>query len=98
MSDKPLSKADLAKCLVENCKAYDSQKDALHAINSILTCLERNLGEGNAIMLPGFGKFSVNQRAERQGRNPKTGETMTINASKVVSFKAGALLKKSVNS
>jgi DNA-binding protein HU-beta len=98
MADKPLSKNDLAACLVENCKQYDTKIEALKAVNAVFGCLERNLGAGEAIMIPGFGKFTVNQRAERQGRNPKTGEAMTIKASKVVSFKSGALLKQAVNS
>ena len=98
MSDKSLSKADLAKCLVQNCKQYDTQTEALKAVNSVLGCIEMNLKDGKDIALIGFGKFEVKHRPERQGRNPSTGEAMTIRASNVVGFKAGKALKDAVNS
>ena len=99
MSDtkKALSKADLAKCLVENCKQYDSQKEALKAINAVLGCIEMNLKGENKIALIGFGNFEVKHRPARDGRNPATGEPMKIKASKAINFKAGKALKEAVN-
>jgi len=99
MSDKkkPLSKADLAKCLVENCKQYDNQQEALKAINAVLGCIEMNLKAENKIALLGFGNFEVKHRPEREGRNPATGEPLKIKASKAVSFKVGKSLKDAVN-
>ena len=95
-SKKALSKSDLAKCLVEN-KDYNSQKEAMEAINAVLGCIETNLKGENKIALIGFGNFEVKDRPEREGRNPATGETMTIKASKAISFKAGKALKDAVN-
>ena len=95
-SKKALSKSDLAKCLVEN-KDYNSQKEAMEVINAVLGCIETNLKGKNKIALIGFGNFEVKDRPEREGRNPATGETMTIKASKAISFKAGKALKDAVN-
>ncbi len=95
-SKKALSKSDLAKCLVEN-KDYNSPKEAMEAINAVLGCIETNLKGENKIALIGFGNFEVKDRPEREGRNPATGETMTIKASKAISFKAGKALKDAVN-
>ena len=98
MSDKkkPLAKSDLAKCLVES-NEYSSQKEALEAINAVFNCIELNLKGENKISLIGFGNFEVKHRPEREGRNPATGEPLTIKASKAVSFKVGKSLKDAVN-
>ena len=53
--------------------------------------------KGEKVQLVGFGTFEVSERAAREGRNPKTGETMTISASKSPKFKAGKALKDLVN-
>ena len=53
--------------------------------------------EGDTLSLVGFGTFSVKERAAREGRNPQTGETIKIKASKIPSFKAGKALKDAVN-
>lgn len=98
MSDKALSKADLAACLVDNCQAYATKTEALKAVDAVLNCIQRNLAEGKDISVVGWGKFSISERKSRTGRNPRTGEPLQIAASKVVSFKAGSELKKLVNS
>jgi DNA-binding protein HU-beta len=54
------------------------------------------LGKGDRVSLVGFGSFSVSHRAERQGRNPQTGKTITIAAKNVIKFKAGAELSAKV--
>ena len=64
------------------------------ALEATLETIEKQLGEGNEVRLTGFGKFSVSQRAARQGRNPRTGERMQIAAKAVPKFSAGAELKK----
>ena len=58
---------------------------------------EKALKAGNKIQLVGFGTFEVSERAEREGRNPQTGETMKIAASKAPKFKAGKALKDEIN-
>jgi DNA-binding protein HU-beta len=71
--------------------------DARRAVESFLTTVEKTLKKGDEIALTGFGKFSVAQRGARTGRNPQTGETVKIKASKAPKFTAGAALKTAVN-
>ncbi|MCQ2484872.1 MAG: HU family DNA-binding protein [Clostridia bacterium] len=72
------------------------KKAAEKAVNAVFGAVEDALKAGEKIQLVGFGTFEVKERAEKQGRNPKTGETMTIAASKIPSFKAGKALKDAV--
>ena len=65
--------------------------------NRMLALVAQSLSNGEDVSLAGFGSFQVKQRAERQGRNPQTGEPMTIAASKAVGFKAAKALKDAVN-
>jgi DNA-binding protein HU-beta len=74
-----------------------SKKDAGAAVDAMLTTIEDALRRGSDVVFSGFGKFSVSQRAAREGRNPATGETIHIAASRVPKFSAGAGLKKAVN-
>ena len=74
-----------------------SKKDAGAAVDSVLRSIESALGSGEEVNFTGFGKFHVAKRSARQGRNPQTGETIQIKASKVPRFSAGAKLKQSVN-
>ena len=67
------------------------------ALTAFIEHLQSSLSQGDKISLPGVGQFEVAERAARQGRNPRTGETITIPASKAVKFKAGKALKDSVN-
>jgi DNA-binding protein HU-beta len=67
------------------------------AITALIEHLQTALGQGDKISLPGVGQFEVAERAARQGRNPQTGETIAIPASKAVKFKAGKALKDAVN-
>lgn len=66
---------------------------ALEAVTHAITAA---LKQGDAVTLVGFGTFSVTERAERQGRNPATGEAVTIPAGKAPKFKAGKALKDAV--
>ena len=73
-----------------------SKKDAAAAVDAVLRTIEDELKGGGEVTFTGFGKFHVAQRGAREGRNPRTGETMTIAASKVPRFTAGSGLKKAV--
>ena len=73
-----------------------SKKDAAGAVDAVLKTVEGSLRRGEDVTFTGFGKFHVAQRGAREGRNPRTGETMTIAASKVPRFTAGSGLKKAV--
>jgi DNA-binding protein HU-beta len=74
-----------------------SKKDASEAVDAVLETIESALKRGSDVVFSGFGKFSVSERAAREGRNPATGEKIQIAAAKVPKFTAGAALKKSVN-
>lgn len=74
-----------------------SKKDASVAVDAVLETIEDALKRGSDVVFSGFGKFSVSQRAAREGRNPATGEKISISATKVPKFSAGAGLKKAVN-
>jgi DNA-binding protein HU-beta len=74
-----------------------SAAGALAALNAITGAITGALAEGDSVALPGFGTFEVRQRSQREGRNPQTGEAMTIPASKVAAFKPASALKKAVN-
>ena len=73
-----------------------SKKDAGAAVDAVLRNIEGALGSGEDVNFTGFGKFHVAERGAREGRNPRTGETMTIAASRVPRFTAGSGLKKAV--
>jgi DNA-binding protein HU-beta len=73
-----------------------SKKDAGAAVDAFISTVESELKSGGEVNFTGFGKFTVAQRGAREGRNPRTGETMTIAASRVPRFTAGSGLKKAV--
>jgi DNA-binding protein HU-beta len=74
-----------------------SKKDAADAVDAMLETIQDTLKRGSDVVFSGFGKFSVSQRSAREGRNPATGERISIAASRVPKFTAGASLKKAVN-
>ena len=73
-----------------------SKKDAEAALKAVTSTISETLANGEDVALVGFGTFSVSHRAARAGRNPQTGETIQIAASKGVKFKAGKGLKEAV--
>lgn len=77
-------------------KSEISKKDVEKVINAFTNVVADALVDGDKVQLVGFGTFEVVERAERQGRNPSTGEAMTIAASKSPKFKAGKALKDAV--
>ena len=75
-----------------------SKTDAGRAVRGIIDSISNALAKGESVTLPGFGVFNVKPRAAREGRNPRTGETIQIAATNAVSFKPAAALKTRVNS
>ncbi len=73
-----------------------NKKDAGAAVDAVLASIESALQSGDDVNFTGFGKFHVAERGAREGRNPRTGESMTIAASKVPRFTAGSGLKKAI--
>ena len=75
-----------------------SKKDTQAALNAFTAVIGEQLAKGDKVQLIGFGTFEVSQRAAREGRNPHSGETMKIAASKSPKFKASKTLKDMLNS
>ena len=74
-----------------------SKTDCAKAVDGVLDSITDALKAGSEVRLVGFGTFSVSSRAASQGRNPRTGEPISIPASKQAKFKAGKALKDSLN-
>ena len=90
-----MNKTELIAAIAE--KTELSRKDAEKALKAFTEVVEEELKKGEKIQLVGFGTFEVSERAAREGRNPQTGETMQIAASKSPKFKAGKALKDAIN-
>lgn len=71
--------------------------DAARAVEAVVEVIKKALKKGDTVSLVGFGTFAVRKRAARTGRNPRTGQTIKIKASKNPSFKAGKALKDALN-
>ena len=78
-------------------KAEISKKDSEKALKAFVDVVTEQLKAGDKVQLVGFGTFEVSEREEREGRNPQTGNTMTIAACKASKFKAGKALKDAIN-
>lgn len=73
-----------------------SESEASNAVNAVFSVIEKNLAQGEDVTVSGFGSFKVVERSAREGRNPQTGQPMTISAKKAPVFRAGTQLKRSV--
>ena len=89
-----MTKTELISVVAE--KTGFSKKDADKAVAAVLDSMSEALAGGEKIQLVGFGTFEVRDRAAREGKNPATGEKITIAATKVPAFKAGKALKDAV--
>lgn len=90
-----MNKTELVAAMAD--QAGLSKKDAEAALKAFTEVVAAELKKGEKIQLVGFGTFEVTERAAREGRNPQTGKSMTIAASKAPKFKAGKALKDLVN-
>ncbi|MEE1444062.1 MAG: HU family DNA-binding protein [Blautia sp.] len=90
-----MNRTELVAAMAE--KTQLSKKDADLALKAFIDVVSEEMQKGEKVQLVGFGTFEVSERAAREGRNPQTGETMTISASKSPKFKAGKALKDLVN-
>jgi len=90
-----MNKSDLIDAIAAS--AGLSKADAGRALDALVKTVTKTLKKGDTVSLVGFGTFSVRKRAARTGRNPRTGETIKIKASKNPAFKAGKALKDAVN-
>ena len=89
-----MTKTELISVVAEKTGFY--KKDADKAVAAVLDSISDALAGGEKIQLVGFGTFEVRDRAAREGKNPATGEKITIAATKVPAFKAGKALKEAV--
>ena len=89
-----MTKQDLISAIAE--EAGLTKKDAEKALNAVTGSISGSLSKDNSVSLIGFGTFKVSHRAERKGRNPKTGEEILIKARNVPTFSAGKGLKEAV--
>lgn len=90
-----MNKTELVAAVAE--QADISKKDAEKVLKAFVDVVTEELKKEHKIQLVGFGTFEVSERAAREGRNPQSGEPMTIAASKAPKFKAGKALKDMIN-
>ena len=90
-----MNKADFIASVAD--AAEMSKADAGRAVDAMVETVTKALKKGDSVTLVGFGTFSIRKRAARTGRNPRTGQTIKIKASKNPAFKAGKALKDAVN-
>ena len=89
------NKSDLVSAIADSSGL--SKADAARALDAATGAISGELAKGRSVAITGFGSFLVRARAARSGRNPQTGATIQIKASNAPAFKAGKLLKESVN-
>jgi integration host factor subunit alpha len=90
-----MTKADIVEKVAEKCGI--SKKDSIDMVESVFSVLKTTLENGEDIKISGFGKFEVKNKRERKGRNPQTGESIIIDARRILSFKPSTILKESIN-
>ncbi|MEI7796634.1 MAG: HU family DNA-binding protein [Methylococcaceae bacterium] len=96
-----MNKSELISAIAESANAIKpdslTKADAGRALDGFIAAVTKALSVGDTVALVGFGTYSVKERAERKGRNPQSGEEITIKAAKTPTFKAGKSLKDAVN-
>jgi integration host factor subunit alpha len=90
-----LTKADVVKVVAEQ-NGY-TIKRSIEVVETLLELIKSTLESGEDVLISGFGKFCVNEKKERKGRNPATGETAMIAARKVVTFRCSSQLRDKIN-
>lgn len=90
-----MTKADIVEKVADDFKV--TKRDAQVMVESVFGILKETLESGEDVKISGFGKFEVKQKNDRRGRNPQTGEAITIAARKVLTFKPSAVLRDGVN-
>ena len=91
-----MTKADIVENIYE--KVGFSKKDSAELVELVFDIIKGTLETGDKIKIAGFGNFVVKSKADRRGRNPQTGEEITITARRILTFKPSQVLKASLNS
>ena len=93
-----MTKAEIVECIYEKIeKDGFSKKDAAEVVESIFEIIKGHLEHGEKVKISGFGNFVVHSKRPRKGRNPQTGQEITISGRRVLSFKPSQVLKKTIN-
>ncbi|MBK6728489.1 MAG: HU family DNA-binding protein [Xanthomonadales bacterium] len=90
-----MNKGDIINAIADHAEL--SKADSGRALDALIEVVKKSLKKGDSVSLVGFGTFAVRKRAARTGRNPRTGATIKIKASKIPAFKAGKALKDAIN-
>ncbi len=90
-----MTKADIVARINE--KTGFSMRESADLLELLFSIMKDTLAAGENIKVSGFGNFEVRHKADRLGRNPQTGETMTIEARRILAFKSSVLLKQAIN-
>ena len=91
-----MTKIDIIESVYE--KLDIPKKDCVRIVESLFDLIKDDLGKGKDVMISGFGKWTVKAKKKRRGRNPQTGEDLTIDARRVVTFKPSNVLRDAINS
>jgi integration host factor subunit alpha len=90
-----MTKADIVEKIYD--KVGFSKKESAELVELVFDIVKRTLEQGDKIKIAGFGNFVVKEKADRRGRNPQTGEEITISARRILTFKPSQVLKASIN-
>jgi integration host factor subunit alpha len=91
-----MTKADIVERVADQCGV--SKKDSIEMVESVFCILKDTLENGEEVKISGFGKFEVKSKHARKGRNPQTGDAITIEARRILTFKPSTILKNTINS
>ena len=91
-----MTKADIVEKIYE--KVGFSKKESAELVETVFDLIKTTLEDGDKIKIAGFGNFVVKEKYDRRGRNPQTGEEITIVARKILTFKPSQVLKSAINS
>ena len=91
-----MTKAEIVERVTE--KTGFTKKESMEMVELLFDVMKSTLETGEKLKITGFGNFEVKQKADRRGRNPQTGEEITIEARKILTFKPSNMLKDSINS
>jgi integration host factor subunit alpha len=90
-----MTKADIAERIQAGIGL--KKKESVEMIEAVFSIMKSTLERGETLKISGFGNFVVKQKKDRRGRNPQTGETITIESRRILTFKPSALLKDAIN-
>ena len=90
-----MTKADMVEKIYE--KIGFSKKESAELVETVFDIIKTTLEQGEKIKIAGFGNFIIKEKADRRGRNPQTGDELTISARKILTFKPSQVLKAAIN-